>query len=180
MEKSLLNNLKGSKKINFQEVLKTFLKEHDPKVHHWPLHLLEQANKQVGSWIKAKLPMSVIYEVMLPVHYHKKKGVYLIPQRGMIAKDVYHRLKNLPNYKDTNPECYSTINYFKKGEIGTIFLSSVTPAGRDSYSNNEVRSHLLHIDGLHRILALIGRKENKLVDCIIAVKPSRLDSIIKG
>jgi hypothetical protein len=89
-------------------------------------------------------------------------------------KKTYDKLKKIENkYKKTNSKCFSKINYFSKTEIGTIVLSSVMPKGRDSYSQSFVRKHLIHIDGLHRMIGemyKLERKKYKPINCIIAVK----------
>lgn len=179
MKIELISKFIDAHEINFDKVQKVFLNEHNPKNHQWPIHLLEQANKQVGGWIEVKLPLSVIKEVKLPYHHHTKEGVMLIPRKGMIAKEVYSKFKKNKIYKNSNPKCYAIVKRFKSRPVGTIFLSTVSANGRDSYSKNEIKKHLLHIDGLHRILALIGRNEKKLIKCILAVKPERISLLTK-
>lgn len=163
-----------SKEITFSEVKNIFWQDNkkDAKNSKWPFHLLNQANKQVGKWVIAKIPYELFLNIKLPYHHHGEN--ILVPRKGMRLKEAYSQLKKVEGkYKRTNPLCYSKIQYFSKKKIGTVFLSSVVPAGRDSYGTNLVRKSLIHIDGLHRLLGemyKLERKKYKSVECVIAIK----------
>lgn len=177
MNGRLFSKLINPKDISFSELKKIFWSENkkSDKNSKWPFHLINNANEQVGKWIFAEIPYEVFVNIKLPYHYHGDK--ILVPRKGLTLKETYRKLKRFgKDYKKTNPLCSSKINYFSKNPIGTIILSSVMPEGRDSYGNNLVRKHLVHIDGLHRMLGemyKLEEKKYKPVKCIIAIKRNR-------
>ena len=174
INKRLFSKLIQPKIVPFSEVKKIFWEENKKGDSNskWPFHLINNADQQVGIWVLTKIPYEVFINIKLPYHYHGEK--ILVPRRGLTLKETYNKLRRIEEkYKKTNPLCFSKIDYFSKKDIGTIILSSVTPKGRDSYGEIFVRKHLIHIDGLHRMLGemyKLERKSYKPVKCIIAVK----------
>ena len=174
MNQELFSKLIQPKIIPFSEVKKIFWSENKKGDHNskWPFHLINNANKQIGSWILTKIPYDVFSEIKLPYHYHGEK--ILVPRKGLTLKKAYDKLRRIErDYKKTNSLCFSKIEYFSKNDIGTIILSSAMPKGRDGYGETFARKHLIHIDGLHRMLGemyKLERKSYKPVKCILAVK----------
>ena len=174
MNEELFSKLINPRFITFSEVKEIFWRDNKKGVKNskWPYLLLNNANKTLGGWILAELPLELFWEIQLP--YHKDKDLALVPGGRSTVKKTYLRLKRMEKkYSERNNRCYESIKYFSQNKTGTVLLSSTTTKGRDDYTLNDVRKHLTHMDGLHRIMGTaysLERKKYKPVSCIIAVK----------
>jgi hypothetical protein len=170
----LFSKLINPKEISFSEVKEIFWRDNKKgdKNSRWPFLLVNNANKTLGKWVLTEIPLELFWEIKLP--YHKDKDLELVPGGRSTVKKVYKRLKRMElNYSERNKRCYESIKYFSKNKIGTAILSSTSTKGRDNYSLNDVRKHLVHMDGLHRLMGVaysLERKKYKPIQCIIAVK----------
>lgn len=146
--------------VRFDAVMDRFAHEH-------PFDASDQANsndeaeghirnaelKLRGRWHRVLLEGPEVRNVVLPWHLGEDGEVELIPRTGLTVAAAADRLAMLDSsYAHTNPLCA-----FKLARQSTTahlapFLSTRPVPGRD-YESLTVREGLIHLDGLHRMLA---------------------------
>lgn len=148
------------KRVSFEEVMAVFHKEHDKDrgSNEWALGVLSDANQQFGgNWIFKKLKRKEALSIVLPWHGHweGQNNIILIPKEGMTLGTAIKRYNSIKNYKSENPKCWDTIEYLmNKKDSSSVFLSTAPIKGYKVFEDlKECEGHLIHMDGLHRLIA---------------------------
>lgn len=163
--------------INFREVLENYLRVHGDS-DKYVLNLLEQANKSFGSWIKTQIPLGEIGKLIVPYHIDQKSRFIVIPKQGERLDRAHKRLlvDGREDYKNNARICFENVMRQKrliiKGEIKN-FLFSQEPFvgfGRAYQDTSSSGNEIVHLDGLHRLLAIM--------DLPLRDRPSTIESYI--
>ncbi len=153
--------MKIIKKVNFEEVIDYFDKNHPvtdeghSQKNKWGRNKIIEANdNSSGRWQFVELHPDEIADIWLPYHKgehgHKGKEVVLIEEEGSTVSDATSKLKSLTDYSETNKTCWKFIDYWQDKDITPIFISLCRPEHIKS-PNGE--GHPFHLDGVHRLLA---------------------------
>ncbi|WP_326675454.1 DUF6309 family protein [Streptomyces sp. NBC_01237] len=106
-----------------------------------------------GRWHEVMLEGTEVLDVVLPWHLGENGGVELIPRTGLTVAAAASRLTALgTSYADTNPLCRRKLARQIHARPRPLFLSTSAVPGQD-YEALTVREGLIHLDGLHRMLA---------------------------
>jgi uncharacterized protein DUF6309 len=146
----------GSRKVSSPEVLEAFHRDHNVETgtNKWALGLVEIADREFeGNWSEVKLSREQILRIMLPHHGGERGLTELIPPEGMTVEQAVARLKQLDDYPESNPGCWSKISHSKNTGFSPVFLSA-SPVDHEDYPTMVVPdNNFVHLDGLHRLLA---------------------------
>jgi len=183
-----LDGIIESKHVTFEEVLEQFKKEHKDNqgTNEFPLKCLSVANKLYGSWIKAKISSDVVNKIVLTSHprckisffarmnHRIKQDFSFIPKTGLTVEEAFDFLKkNEDEIIKKRPKCIETIRHFNSNTVGTFFLCQGPVYGIKEYDSlvGWDHSHLVKIDGLHRLLSLLYPKkiQYSFVNAYIAI-----------
>ena len=164
--------------VSFDFILKECQKDHrnDEKL----IRKINFVQCMFGKWISAKILIDDLGFIVLPYHPSpvcsgKRSNIVLIPKEGYTLSEAYKKIENFRLYA---PECYAKILNQKKLilEYGlrSIFLTEEPLSSgplRRSYSGlKKWGRRLTHLDGLHRLLALMSmEKKPEYVECYVAV-----------
>ncbi|WP_411141769.1 DUF6309 family protein [Streptomyces sp. x-80] len=146
--------------VPFEAVLRHFTQEH-------PFDPADQANTNDeaenhvrdaqlefhGRWHRVLLDGPEVQGVVLPWHLGEDGEVELIPNTGLTVNAAADRLATLgTSYTRSNPLCARKLTWQRTAPRRPVFLSTRALPGRD-YDALAVREGLIHLDGLHRMLA---------------------------
>lgn len=152
-------------KIQFEEVLDAFYREHSTELGHdentnsEAERALNLANAQMGEWTKARLRREDILNVTLPWHISCGGKTELVPKAGLTVGQAVARIASMGEaFARENPVCYQKIQRMARLPFTPLFLST-RAVQKDDYWDLERKEGLVHIDGLHRMIAweLYGR-----------------------
>lgn len=146
--------------VRFDAVFRHFAREH-------PFDASDQANTNDeaeghvrnaqqelgGRWHRVVLEGPEVRDVMLPWHLGEDGAVELIPQSGLTVAAAADRLAELgTSYAGSNPLCAFKLARQTAALRSPLFLSTRPVSGPD-YEGLTDREGLIHLDGLHRMLA---------------------------
>ncbi|MFE7134417.1 DUF6309 family protein [Streptomyces sp. NPDC057638] len=146
--------------VGFEAVLSRFQREHpydasdetnfndDAEVN------LHRAQEELGGrWHRVLLEGPEIWPVVLPWHLGEDGEVELIPKTGLTVAEATERLTALgTGYARANPMCAVKLDRQTGAERLALYLSTRPISGPD-YADMTARGGLIHMDGLHRMLA---------------------------
>ncbi|MFJ4963218.1 hypothetical protein EES43_01220 [Streptomyces sp. ADI96-02] len=116
-------------------------------------HVLDAQRVLGGRWHRVLLEGPEVLDVVLPWHLGEGGGVELIPPTGLTVAAAAARLAALDaTYAHTNPLCAYKLTRQKGAPAQPLYLSTRAMPTRD-YAALTVREGLVHLDGLHRMLA---------------------------
>ncbi|GAA2350810.1 DUF6309 family protein [Streptomyces sp. XM4011] len=118
-------------------------------------HLRSAQRTLGGRWHRVLLHGPEVLEVVLPWHLGEYGTVELIPPTGLTLERAAARLAALgDSYGETNPVCAAKLAHHRRSTAPAqpLFLSTRAVPGED-YAALTVRQGLIHLDGLHRMLA---------------------------
>lgn len=162
-------NALAYEKTNFDEVLKAFYERNGKTLDEkgeWTVDMLNVANSQFKGWVKARLPMETIEEIILP--WHKHFDLTLVPKEGLTVRLAAERWLSNTDYAQQNPACAATMQYCLRNLPKKIILAQKSLQHDVFAYLKDYPGHLYHIDGLHTLIATILRKETD-IDFYIAV-----------
>lgn len=146
--------------VRFETVIGHFAQEH-------PFNASDQANTNDeaeghirngqrelgGRWHQVLLEGPEVCGVVLPWHLGEDGEVELVPKAGLTVAAAAERLAGLgASYTRSNPMCALKLARQSTAPRRPLFLSTRPVSGRD-YDGLAVREGLIHLDGLHRMLA---------------------------
>lgn len=146
--------------VPFDEVMRRFVREH-PFVASDEANTNDEAEGHVrnahdelgGSWHRVLLEGPEVRGVILPWHLGEGGEVELVPPTGLSVAAAADRAAMLgPAYERSNPLCAFKLARQRSAVRLPLFLSTRPVSGPD-YASLTVRSGLIHLDGLHRMLA---------------------------
>lgn len=146
--------------VTFESVLSHFAREHasDPSDAANTNAIAEDHLRSAqlasgGRWHRVRLAEAEVLRVVLPWHLGEGGEAELIPRTGLRVAAALARLAELePTYARINPRCAVKLDWQRRAPTRPVFLSTRPVPGRD-YAGLEVRHGLIHLDGLHRLLA---------------------------
>jgi len=152
-------------KVAFADVLRHFEQHHPVREGNMNAHArecMEKANDLVhGEWAYVRLDPEEAREIILPHHISEGGTLPLIPPTGMTVRAAADKIRQitLPVYSVENPACWKKLDYWRGRYGSPLFLSIVTVDHPDYHQVTVPDGGLVHLDGLHRLLAwdLSGR-----------------------
>lgn len=146
--------------VTFDALLGLFGRDHpyDPddeanSNHEAEGHLRNAELTLGGRWHHVLLEGSEVLDIVLPWHLGEGGEVELIPKTGLTVAAAAARLGALgTSYAGTNPLCGIKLAHQTQAEPKPLFLSTRPVPGPD-YEEMTIRQGLIHLDGLHRMLA---------------------------
>ncbi|MEU9604572.1 DUF6309 family protein [Streptomyces sp. NPDC048057] len=148
--------------VPFEQVLRDFVKEHphvregvedEDNTNDDAEENLCQAQLVLGRWHRVALERADVLEVVLPWHTGEYGEHELIPPTGMTVATAIARLHELGEpYLHGNPRCAAKLEHHARAPMSPVYLSARPVPGPD-YERLEAVEGLIHLDGLHRMLA---------------------------
>jgi len=141
--------------VTSDQVLSAFDRDHPTKPdgsNEYARGLLIKADQQFGgTWTQVSLSQKDICGIILPPHRH---GTELIPISGMTVSAAVEKVKRAKDYQSANPCCWKVIAHWMELYPSPVFLSiaPVTNCTDHQYLTG-YQGHLIHLDGLHRLIA---------------------------
>jgi hypothetical protein len=152
------------KPATFEEVLNIYFMENGQKQDEWECRNLERANEKFDFWVIGNILRTDIGEIVLP-HYHVG-GAQIISETGAFLEDAYFNFNLKREYfEENNTQFCDRIKIQKEfiqesGKVKTIYLSEEPLFLGTSYSGlKDFKGKITHLDGLHRLFALMELKE---------------------
>lgn len=149
--------------VTFESVLEHFHREHaydeldeTNSNDEAGTHIRNAQLALAGRWHRVLLEGPEVLDVVLPWHLGENGAVELIPPTGLTVAAAASRLAGLSDaYTVTNPVCALKLARQTHAPGRPLFLST-TPVSGPDYAALTVREGLIHLDGLHRMLAWHG------------------------
>ena len=157
------------RKVDFDEVFQRHRNHHssslsyNPNLLEYELNLLRNADDFFSFWIKTDISTGTIGKLVLPYHIDKDSKNIVVPEQGEELGDSYERLmvKGREDFILNIPTCFGKIidqkKLIKEGEVKS-FLFSQGPFAKFGRSYNKLSfgdEEIVHLDGFHRLLALM-------------------------
>jgi hypothetical protein len=152
-------------KVAYTAVLRCFDESHPINPDNTNGHarnMLALANEKFGGmWGFQTLGREDVLNIFLPHHISEGGAIGLIPPSGLTLREATDKLRKItiPAYQSANPVCWQKITYWMENYPSPIFLSLGTVAHSDYENFAGHEGHLIHLDGLHRLLgwAIAGK-----------------------
>ncbi|MFD9902692.1 DUF6309 family protein [Streptomyces sp. NPDC059063] len=162
--------------IPFDEVRARFRRDHPATRAHAANtnqstdSVLRLADATFGTWSAIRLSRADIRSVLLPWHLSEGGGRELVPRTGLTVGQAADLLRaHEAEFTAANPVCTAKLTLFRTAPITSIYLTT-RPVPHDHYAGLPTDDALVHLDGLHRLLAweLAGRlpSREELTACI--------------
>jgi hypothetical protein len=151
--------------VTFDEVLTAFrldhpvAREHGNNTNQDAENVLFLADKLFSRWSKARLSRAEFRAVMLPWHLSEGGGFELVPRTGRTVGQAADLLRSrAAELAAANPVCTGKMTHFRDSPFTSVYLST-SAVTHDHYADLPTGEGLVHLDGLHRLLAweLSGR-----------------------
>ncbi|WP_063803462.1 DUF6309 family protein [Streptomyces silvensis] len=149
----------------FDEVLEHFRRDHSVALDHEVNtnqdadSALRLADATFGTWSEIRLSRDDVRSVLLPWHLGCGGGRELVPRTGLTVGQAADLLRaDDAGFRAANPVCTAKVDRFRTTPFTSIFLTT-RPIPHDHYADLPTDDGLVHLDGLHRLLAweLSGR-----------------------
>lgn len=151
--------------VPFREVLAAYRGDHPRERPHEANsngegeENLERAERLLGTWSRVRLAAPDALGVVLPWHLAEGGARELVPRTGLTVAGAARLLRREgPELARANPVCAAKLALLARAPLTPVYLST-RPVEHDDYADLRVRSGLIHLDGLHRLIAwhLAGR-----------------------
>ncbi|CAC5339788.1 MULTISPECIES: DUF6309 family protein [Planktothrix] len=149
-------------KVEFDEVLAQFRsehhadREHEANTNRQAEEILVCADVQLRQWSKVFLGRQDILRVTLPWHISEGGNIKLIPKSGLTVEQAVEKLSSMKDrYAKESPVCWNKIWRTDRTQFLPIFLSTkaITAPYYAGYTELDITEGLVHLDGLHRMIA---------------------------
>jgi hypothetical protein len=155
------------KRVAFEEVLACFDAEHEVKPDNTNEHarnMLQAAQEKFdGDWAYVSLDREDVLNIFLPHHISEGGAIPLIPPTGLTVAAAVEEIKKISttDYQSANPVCWQKIAHWRKDSSSPVFLCTAPVSHSDYQDLTDYEGHLIHLDGLHRLIAwgLYGKLE---------------------
>ncbi|MFI9362772.1 DUF6309 family protein [Kitasatospora sp. NPDC053057] len=120
---------------------------------------LERADKIGGGWWRVRLTRADVLGVVLPWHLSEGGELELVPRAGLTVARAAERVRDGgAAWAAANPVCAAKLHVLRRAPFTPLYLCTA-PVDHPDYADLAVRAGLIHVDGLHRMLAweLAGR-----------------------
>lgn len=145
--------------VNFKEVLEFFDEKHANHLcdtNEFSRTLLTKANGRFNdSWALVGLSRDQVLDIILPHHISEGGSVHLVPTTGSTVRAAVKKIEHTsPDaYQSASPNCWKKISYWMTADFSPVFLSTVPVDSVDYEGLIDYNGHLVHLDGLHRLIA---------------------------
>lgn len=167
--------------VTFDEVMEHYLHDHpvnrvsEANSNRDGLQNLCRAQQLLGSWSRVRLNRSEVIGVVLPWHLSEGGGLELVPRSGLTVGQAAERIRSGgAEMTRVNPVCSAKIDWLRTAPFTAVFVST-RPVEHSDYADLLVREGLVHLDGLHRMIAweLCGRlPDDWRLEAFVAGEPS--------
>ncbi|MFJ3220216.1 DUF6309 family protein [Kitasatospora sp. NPDC086801] len=144
---------------------------------------LERAGRIPGGWWRVRLSRPDVLGVVLPWHLSEGGARELVPRTGLTVAEAAERIRSdEAAWSAANPVCAAKLRLLRWAPFTPVYLSTGAVDHSD-YTDLLVREGLIHIDGLHRMLAweLAGRLPDRpRLDGFLAGDPRLVDPHATG
>lgn len=120
---------------------------------------LRLADVTFGCWSTVLLSRADIRSVLLPWHLSEGGARELVPRTGLTVGQAADLLRaQEADFTAANPVCSAKLTRFRTSAFTSVYLTT-RPLPHDDYADLPTGDALVHLDGLHRLLAweLAGR-----------------------
>ncbi|MFD8009531.1 DUF6309 family protein [Streptomyces sp. NPDC058955] len=134
-------------------------RDHEANTNQDADSALTLADETFGSWSTVRLSRADIRSVLLPWHLSEGGGRELVPPTGLTVGQAADLLRaHETEFAAANPVCTGKLTRFRTAPITSIYLTT-RPVPHEHYAGLPQGTGLVHLDGLHRLLAweLAGR-----------------------
>jgi Family of unknown function (DUF6309) len=169
--------MKMLKRVSLDEVVAQFRSEHSAdKAYEVNTNAdaeisLAYADELLHEWHKVLLTRSDVLRVILPWHESEDGNTKLIPKSGLTVAQAVNKFAAVKDiYAIESPVCWNKIVRMGQSRFTPLFLSTKA-IDTCHYNDLDMKEGLVHLDGLHRMLAweLHGRlAENMPIKAYIA------------
>ncbi|MFH8795938.1 DUF6309 family protein [Streptomyces sp. NPDC017941] len=151
--------------VTFDEVQAHFhrdhpvAREHDVNTNADADSALLLADTTFRTWSAVRLSRDDVRSVLLPWHIGCGGGRELVPPTGLTVGETAGLLRaHETEFAAANPVCTAKLTLFRTHPLSSIYLTT-RPIPHDHYAGLPTDEGLVHLDGLHRLLAweLAGR-----------------------
>ncbi|MEV3869926.1 DUF6309 family protein [Streptomyces sp. NPDC049906] len=166
--------------VDFSDVRRAYARDHPLERTHEAntnadgVQALALADQDLHDWWHVRLSRADVLRVVLPWHLSEGGARELVPRSGLTVAQAAERIRDGgADWTADNPVCAHKLVLMERAPLTPIYLSTRAIAHSD-YSDLKVREGLIHIDGLHRMLAweLAGRLADRPeLDCFLAGDP---------
>ncbi|MEU3569115.1 DUF6309 family protein [Kitasatospora sp. NPDC036755] len=167
--------------VAYPEVHDAYLRDHPVERAHeansnmYGEENLDRADRIRGGWWRIRLSRADVLGVVLPWHLSEGGELELVPRSGLTVAEAAERVRaGGAAWTAANPVCAAKLRLLREAPFTLVFLSTA-PVDHSDYGDLAVRSGLIHLDGLHRMLAweLAGRlPERALLDGYLVGDPT--------
>ncbi|MFD5464247.1 DUF6309 family protein [Kitasatospora sp. NPDC127059] len=151
--------------VAHSEVHDAYLRDHPvERAHEANTNLygeenLERAAVIPGGWWRIRLTRADVLGVVLPWHLSEGGDLELVPRTGLTVADAAERVRTGGvDWAAANPVCSAKLRLLRRAPFSALYLATA-PVDHPDYAGLAVGHRLIHVDGLHRMLAweLAGR-----------------------
>ncbi|MFD8753587.1 DUF6309 family protein [Kitasatospora sp. NPDC059577] len=151
--------------VAYSEVHDAYLRDHPVERAHeansnvYGEENIERADGLQGGWWRIRLSRADVLGVVLPWHLSEGGELELVPRAGLTVGEAAERVRSGgAAWTAANPVCAAKLRLLRWAPFTPLFLSTA-PVDHSDYGDLAVRAGLIHLDGLHRMLAweLAGR-----------------------
>ncbi|TQF08036.1 hypothetical protein E6W39_00310 [Kitasatospora acidiphila] len=163
--------------VAFDRVRLAYLRDHPAERAHPGnsnrdgVENLWRAEQSLGCWHAVLLSRAEVLGVVLPWHTGEGGGYELVPRSGLTVAQTAAKLRARPTaIAAANPVCTAKLAFLADSPLTPVYLSTRAVPHCD-YASVRPHGALVHVDGLHRMLAweLAGRlPEHERVEAFIA------------
>ncbi|MFY0534280.1 DUF6309 family protein [Nannocystis pusilla] len=147
--------------VQFAEVLARFRREHATgPVHEANTNALAEralgvADAMLGVWHRVRLGPAALGRVLLPWHESEGGRCKLVPRTGLTVAAAAARLREAhDDYPDHSPVCWRKLQRHRAADpASTAIYLSTRPIDHVDYAALTPGDGLVHLDGLHRMVA---------------------------
>ncbi|MDH6125000.1 DUF6309 family protein [Kitasatospora sp. GP82] len=145
--------------VTFAEVQEIYLgyhpvgQTHEANTNQDGEENLQRAEQLLGSWWGVRLSRAEVLDVMLPWHLSEGGKLELVPRAGLTVGQAAERVRSGgAEWAEANPVCAAKLELLKSSPLTPVYLSTL-PVPHSDYSDLRLGSGLVHLDGLHRMIA---------------------------
>ncbi len=156
-------------KVSFDEVFKHYINSHkstslrNNKLFKYEIEVMKKADNFFSFWVKAKIYSRDISDLVLPYYIDNSSNYIVVPEQGERLESAYKRLfvKNKKDFRKNASFCFEKImiqkKLIKKRDAGCFIFSQGPFVELDKSYNKSIfgNTDIVHLDGLHRLLALM-------------------------
>lgn len=114
---------------------------------------LVRAQELSGTWTRVRLDRSEVLEVVLPWHLSEGGGQPLVPRSGLTVGQAAERIRSGgAEMALANPVCSAKLEWLGAAPMTPVYVST-HPVVHSDYADLELDTGLVHVDGLHRMIA---------------------------